>query len=111
MVEKITQREAYRRIMEAMSDDEQVVEFCRSKIAQLERVAPTKADPRKEEERSLIVECLRRVGLPMTSKQVSEETGLSGRKVAGHMRVLAQEERVQVIQASSPKEVNAYIAL
>lgn len=98
---KMTQKEMYAHIAEAMVEDEAVVEFCKNKIAQLEKRAAAPRKPRFNAAANdfalVVIDTLRAADGPMTNKEIVEmvnEAGVwdepvSAQKVSAALRKIA----------------------
>lgn len=84
---KLTQRQVYARIMEVMSDDMDVVEFCERKIAQLDKPKSLKKVQEREQFLNAVADAIDANG-KMTSAQVAEKLGVSWQKVSNAIRQL-----------------------
>ena len=99
---KITQKDLYNRILVAMADDPEIVEFCEKKIAQIERNAarPRKAKVNQEvvDFRNSVYAKLAEFGEPKTNKEMAAEFGVSAQKMSAALRFLVKEGRVTRIE-------------
>jgi predicted HTH transcriptional regulator len=99
---KTTQKDLYNRILVAMADDPEIVEFCQKKIAQIERNAarPRKAKVNQEvvDFRENVFAKLCEVGDPLTNKELAAEFGVSAQKMSAALRFLVKEGRVTRIE-------------
>lgn len=99
---KTTQKDLYARIMIALADDPEIVEFCERKIAQLERNAARPHKPRVNQEvvdfRANVLNYLR-IDAPnenaaKTNKELAEHFGVSAQKMSAALRFLVADGSV-----------------
>ena len=108
---KITQKELYERIKAHMSTDNEVVDFCDKKIAQLNSKT-SKADEKKSAEQNEIMESIKYVlsvkgGLSCTEimKEVNatDGTDYSLNKISSMLRKLGSEGTNEVVKVMDKK--------
>lgn len=104
-----TQKELFIRIAEFMNDDEEVVEFCNKKIAQIEnrKSSPRKPSQETVEMRAAILTYLSEQASPVTAATVGEAMGISARSASGMLRYLVEADKVIPVDStkkSAPKE-------
>lgn len=101
----MTQVEMYEHIMEEMSADLEVVEFCKEKIAQLNRRKNNsqKLKPEDEELRAAIATLLSENECSMTAKEVAEAIGITSAKASGALNAMYKAEVVCRIETSKSK--------
>lgn len=85
---KTTQKDLYTRIMTALADDPEIIEFCERKIAQIERNA---ARPRKARVNQEVVDFRNGVAGYLNITAVTPETALTNKELAEHFGVSAQK--------------------
>lgn len=99
---KITQKDLYARIATLLADDPEIVEFCKKKIAQIERNAarPRKAKVNQEviDFRENVFNKLAEMANPATNKELAAEFGVSAQKMSAALRFLVKEGRVVRIE-------------
>lgn len=95
---KTTQKDLYARIAAYMADDEEIVEFCAKKIAQIEKNAARPRKPKINQEvidfREDVFNALANHAEPMTNKELAAEFGVSAQKMSAALRFLVKEGRV-----------------
>ena len=112
---KITQKDLYNRILVAMADDPEIVEFCEKKIAQIERNAarPRKAKVNQEvvDFRNSVYAKLAEFGEPKTNKEMAAEFGVSAQKMSAALRFLVKEGRVTRIEGEKKSDPATFEAV
>ena len=112
---KITQKDLYNRILVAMADDPEIVEFCEKKIAQIERNAarPRKAKVNQEvvDFRNSVYAKLAEFGEPKTNKEMAAEFGVSAQKMSAALRFLVKEGRVIRIEGEKKSDPATFEAV
>ena len=95
---KTTQKDLYARIATEMAYDEEIVEFCAKKIAQIEKNAARPRKPKINQEvidfREDVFNALANHAEPMTNKELAAEFGVSAQKMSAALRFLVKEGRV-----------------
>lgn len=104
-----TQKELFTRIAEVMSDDEEVVEFCNKKLAQLSKPSSRKANPEQEAMRAAILTFLSEQDAPSTSATVGEAMGISSRSACGILNYLVKNDQVLVVPAEDKHKAHTYV--
>ncbi len=99
---KTTQKDLYARIIVAMADDPEIVEFCQKKIAQIEKNAARPRKPKVNQEvvdfRESVLNALWQKDAPVTNKEMAAEFGVSAQKMSAALRFLVKEGRVTRIE-------------
>lgn len=99
---KTTQKDLYARIIVAMADDPEIVEFCQKKIAQIEKNAARPRKPKVNQEvvdfRENVLNALWQKDAPVTNKEMAAEFGVSAQKMSAALRFLVKEGRVTRIE-------------
>lgn len=110
---KTTQKDLYNRILVALADDPEIVEFCEKKIAQIERNAarPRKAKVNQEvvDFREDVYNKLVEVGEPVTNKEMAAEFAVSAQKMSAALRFLVKEGRVTRIEGEKKSAPATFI--
>lgn len=88
MAEKITRKDLFARIANAMSDDPQVVEMCEKYIAQLSKPRVHKTKPEVVEFRAAVADYLSNAEGPLTNKELAAQFNCSAQKMAAALRWL-----------------------
>lgn len=98
-----TQTEIYTTIINAMSDNEEVVAFCEKKLAALAKKTAREEEKAKESQkfRDDIVSVLDAAEGPLSAKEIAEEMGAPSRKVAANMTYIVKAGRAE--KAKEPK--------
>lgn len=109
---KMTQKEMFAHIAEALADDAAVVEFCNKKIEQLENRKNTPRKPRFNAEANLfaikVIDFLTDADEPMTNAEIregmSQELGytVSAQKVAAALRKIEAGTVMTVDEEGTP---------
>ena len=99
---KTTQKDLYNRILVALADDPEIVEFCEKKIAQIERNAARPRKTRVNEEvvafREDVFNALATKDAPATNKEMAAEFGVSAQKMSAALCFLVKDGRVERIE-------------
>ena len=109
MAEKMTQKEMFAHIAEALAGDAQVVEFCEKKIAQLSK--PRK--PRVNSEAIAFAEdvyaTLKEAEVPATNMELAQSFEVSSQKMAAALRRLVEEGKVIRQEGEKAKDKPVYL--
>ena len=92
-----TQKELFTRIMEAMKDDAEIVEFCEKKIEQVSR-KKTYKNPEAEEFAKAVATYLSENESPKTCSEVAEAMSCSTSKASAALRRLVNEDAALEIE-------------
>lgn len=95
-----TQTEIYKTIIDAMSDNEEVVAFCEKKLAALAKKTAREEEKAKESQkfRDDIVAVLDAAEGPLSAKDIAEEMGAPSRKVAANMTYVVKSGRAEKVK-------------
>lgn len=110
----MTQKEMFEHIMEAMSDDMEVVEFCECKIAQLSKPRARKTSAAVVEFREQVREFMEDTKTPMSCGEVASilseklETTISAQKVSAAFRFFVKEGILMEVETKK-SEPNMYV--
>lgn len=110
---KMTQREIYQHIMDALPEDAEVVEFCQKKIDQLDHRKTTPRKPNQEvvERRQAVYDFLSNADSAYTVGDLSAALGYTSPQITGAMRGLINEGRIEVIEPEQKSKPKMYRAL
>ena len=101
---KVTRKELFERIIDAMSDDREVVEMCEKYIAQLTK--PRKKTENKEaaEFRAAVATWLAEHEGAYTNSELAEAMEVSAQKMSAALRVLVNDGAVIRIEPENKKD-------
>ena len=110
MAEKITQKQMFAMIAEKCADDAQIVEFCTTKIEQLEnrKKTPRKANPEVQERRDAIADYLAGQEDAIAVKDIADALGFSSPQVSGALRGLVAAGKVEVVEPEQKSKAKTY---
>ena len=103
MAEKMTQKEMFALIAEAMADNAEVVEFCNHKIELLEKPRKAKVNTEAVEFAAGVATALAEADEPMTNKDLAAQFEVSSQKMAAALRRLVNEGAVERIEGEGTK--------
>lgn len=106
---KMTHKEMYALIANELAHIPEIVEFCESRVAQLEK--PRK--PRVNEEAMAfaekVAEFIAGAGAPMANKELAEAMGVSSQKMAAALKRLEEAERIVRIKGEKKTDKDTFV--
>ena len=105
---KVTRKELFERIIDAMADDREVVEMCEKYVAQLSK--PRKKTENKDaaEFRAAVATWLAEHEGAYTNAELAEAMAVSAQKMSAALRVLVNEDAVIRIEPENKKDKPAF---
>lgn len=88
---KITQKEMFAHIMDVCADHPEIVEFCESRLAILNKPRKTKANTESIAFAESVLEALKTKAEPVTNKDMATEFEVSSQKMSAALRRLVKE--------------------
>lgn len=114
--QKFTRKDLFNRIIDAMSEDAEVVAMCEKYIEQLSKPRVVKIKPEQEEFRAEVLELLKTFEDGATNKEMCERYRDNGgevtpQKMSGALRWLVSNGDAQTLEVATRNDAKIYIAL
>ena len=105
---KVTRKDLFVRVKEAMANDPAVVEMCDKYIEQLSRKRETKAQKAAAEFAETVKDYMMTEGESLTNRELAEHFEVSGQKITGALRKLMTLGEVKRINPTKSTEAPRY---